>query len=164
MSDIRDTETADGRRPRVEVAGDCALAICQVGAQEATPIYDRCVKDATARSLTLIAYDRPGYGRSSPQRTRSVVDCAADVRAISRSIGFGRFVVWGLSGGGPRALACAARLDDLVAAVATIASWAPFDAPGLDYFAGVPDAARDDYELLVSDREACKRTDPVAEG
>jgi pimeloyl-ACP methyl ester carboxylesterase len=131
---------------RVEVAGDCSrVVVVQLGSPEVTPMYDHWVQDATAQGLTLIAYHRPGYGGSSPQRGRSVADCAADVRAISRAVGFDRCVVWGLSGGGPHALACGALLDDLVAAVATIASWAPLDAPGLDYFAGMPAAAMDDY-------------------
>jgi pimeloyl-ACP methyl ester carboxylesterase len=43
-------------------------------------------------------------------------------------------------------------LDDLVAAVATIGSLAPFDAPGLDFLAGRSDEAREEYELFLSDR------------
>jgi pimeloyl-ACP methyl ester carboxylesterase len=74
------------------------------------------------------------------------------VHAISEAVGFGRCAVWGFSGGGPHALACAALLGDLVAAVATIGSPAPFDAPGLDYFAGMTDDAREDVEQFLSDR------------
>jgi pimeloyl-ACP methyl ester carboxylesterase len=159
VREVRDIETASGGHLRVEVAGDCArVVIVQLGSPEATPMYDRWVEDASARGLTLIAYDRPGYGGSSPQRGRSVADCAADVRAISRAIGFGRCAVWGFSGGGPHALACGALLDGLVAAVGSIASWAPLDAPGLDYFRGMPDAARDEYELFLSDRDGWERT------
>jgi hypothetical protein len=59
-----------------------------------------------------------------------------------------------LSGGGPHALACAGLLDELVAAAATIGSWAPFDARGFGYFAGIFDEARKDYEMFLSDRPA----------
>ena len=65
--------------------------------------------------------------------------------------------MWGFSGGGPHALACAALLDDLVAAVATIGSPAPVDAPGLDYLALLSDDARRDRELFDSDRAEWER-------
>jgi pimeloyl-ACP methyl ester carboxylesterase len=79
------------------------------------------------------------------------------VRRLSEVVGFERCVVWGFSGGGPHALACGALLDDLVAAVATIGSPAPFDAPGLDFLAGRPDEDREDYELFLSDRAEWER-------
>jgi pimeloyl-ACP methyl ester carboxylesterase len=154
----RQVETADGRRLRVEVAGDGdRVVVVHVGSPNAGVLYERWVHDAAARGLTLITYDRPGYGGSSPQPGRTVADCAADVRAISEAVGFARCVVWGFSGGGPHALACAAVLGDLVSAVATIGSLAPFDAPGLDYFAGMGDGAREDVELFLSDRPEWER-------
>lgn len=149
----RFVETADGRRLRVEVAGDCRrVIVVLVGTPNAGVLYQGWVEDAAARGLTLIAYDRPGYGDSTAQAGRSVSGCAADMRAISDAVGFGRCAVWGFSGGGPHALACGALLDDLVAAVATIGSPAPFDAPDLDFFAGMPDGSREDHELFLSDR------------
>jgi pimeloyl-ACP methyl ester carboxylesterase len=153
----RDVVTADGRRLRVQFAGDCRrVVVVQVGSPNAGVLSDRWVDDATARGLTLLTYDRPGYGESSPHPGRSVADCAADVRVISQAFGFGRCAVWGLSGGGPHALACAALLGDLVAAAATIGSLGPFDAPGLDFFAE-REAAREDHELFVSDHAAWMR-------
>ncbi len=79
------------------------------------------------------------------------------MRAISKAIGFDRCCVWDLSGGGPHALACGALLDGLVVAVATIGSWAPLDAPGLDYFAGMSDQARAEYQLYVANRDEWER-------
>ena len=151
-------ETADGRRLRVEVAGDGRrVVVVHVGTPNAGVLFDRWVTDAAARGLTLVSYDRPGYGGSAPQPGRTVADCAADVRAISQAVGFGRCAVWGFSGGGPHALACAALLADLVTATATIGSLAPLDATGLDYFAGMPDDAREDVELFRSDRAEWER-------
>ena len=129
----------------------------QVGAPNAGVLYDAWAQDAARRDLTLITYDRPGYGGSSGQAGRSVADCAADVRTLSEVLGFDRCVVWGFSGGGPHALACGALLEDLVAAVATIGSPAPFDAPGLDYLAGWSDEDREDHELFLSDRAEWER-------
>jgi pimeloyl-ACP methyl ester carboxylesterase len=161
QSELRRTssvETADGRRLRVEVAGDCRrVVVVHVGSPSAGVLYERWLEDAASRGLTLITYDRPGYGGSSPKPERTVADCAADVRTISEVVGFQRCAVWGFSGGGPHALASGALLEDLVAAVATIGSLAPFDAPGLDYFAGMPDDARQDFELFLSDRAEWER-------
>jgi pimeloyl-ACP methyl ester carboxylesterase len=149
---VRQVETADGRGLRVEVAGDCRrVVVVQVGSPNAGVLDGSWMQDAAVRGLTLISYDRPGYGGSSPQPGRSVADCAADVRTISEAVGFERCVVWGFSGGGPHALACGALLDDLVMAVATSGSPAPFDGSGFDYFAGMSDAAVDDIALYLSD-------------
>jgi pimeloyl-ACP methyl ester carboxylesterase len=56
---------------------------------------------------------RPGYGGSAAQPGCSVADCAADVRAICAALGIERLAIWGISGGGPHVLACAALLPDL---------------------------------------------------
>jgi pimeloyl-ACP methyl ester carboxylesterase len=154
----RHVETADGRRLRVEVAGDGRrVVLVQVGTPNGGVLYREWVRDAAARGLTLVTYDRPGYGGSSRQPGRVVADCAADVRTIAEAVGLEGCVVWGLSGGGPHALACGALLGDLVAAVATIGSPAPVDAPGLDFAAGMSDAAREDMELFASDRAEWER-------
>jgi hypothetical protein len=82
----------------------------------------RTLADAERRRLRLISYDRPGYGGSTPQPGRSTADCASDVRVICAALGIDRLAMWGLSGGGPHVLACAALLPDLVPAVASLAS------------------------------------------
>ncbi|HEY7048769.1 MAG TPA: alpha/beta hydrolase [Jatrophihabitantaceae bacterium] len=153
VAQMRDIESDGGRRLRLEIAGDGPrVIVAQVGSPNAGVLYDRWVSDAARRGLTLIAYDRPGYGGSSAQPGRGVADCVADLRAISRAIGFERCAVWGFSGGGPHALAGAALGSDLVAAAATIGSPAPWDAQGLDYLAGMSAETRQDLELFESDR------------
>lgn len=158
LAETRHVETADGRRLRVEVAGDLhRVVLVQVGTPNAGVLYDRWVVDAAARGLTLVAYDRPGYGESSPHPGRNVADCAADVRTMSQTVGFEQCAVWGFSGGGPHALACAALLDDLVAAAATIGSPVPFGAPGFDHLAYMSEDSRKDHELFLSDRDSWER-------
>ncbi|GLY04360.1 alpha/beta hydrolase [Actinoplanes sp. NBRC 101535] len=90
------------------------------------------------RGILLISYDRPGYGRSTPQPGRRVADAAADVADIARDLGLDRFSVVGRSGGGPHALACAALLPDMVHRAATLVGMAPH-APDLDFGAGMTD-------------------------
>src|SRR5262249_59076209 len=60
----------------------------------------------------------------------------ADIAAVLAAIGAGRCLVVGGSGGGPHALACAARLA-AAAAVLVLACPAPYDAGGLDWMAGM---------------------------
>jgi len=114
------------------------------------------VREAAERGLRLIGYDRPGYGESSPQPGRTVADCAADIRAICAELGIDRMATWGHSGGGRHVLACAALLPDLVTAAASLASLAPFDAEGLDYFAGMGQDNVDDTHLFLTDEAAAR--------
>jgi len=147
-------ETPDGRRLRVEVAGDGErVVVAHLGTPNAGVLYEPWIEDAARRGLTLVGYDRPGYGGSTTLRGRTVADCAADVRAISRALGFERCAVWGFSGGGPHALACAALLPDLVAAAASFGAIAPPDAADFDFLETMSGANREDIELLRADRE-----------
>lgn len=97
--------------------------------------------------VRLVAYDRPGYGKSDPLRPRTVSHAADDVVAIADALGFERFAVVGRSGGGPHALACAALLPDRVTSAAALVSLAPWDAEGLDWFEGMTRSNRDAYRV-----------------
>jgi pimeloyl-ACP methyl ester carboxylesterase len=127
-----------------------------MGTPNSRHLYGPHVRDAAERGLRLIGYDRPGYGGSSPQPGRTVADCAGDVRAICAELGIDRLAMWGISGGGPHVLACAALLPDLVTAAASLASLAPFDAEGLDYFAGMGQDNVDDICLFLTDEAAAR--------
>jgi len=103
------------------------------GAGVPEPVLERA---AHSRGLRLVTASRPGYGDSTPQAGRRVVDVVADMGAVMDEIGARRCLVAGWSGGGPHALACAARLP-AAAAVLVIAGVAPFAADGLDWLAGM---------------------------
>lgn len=85
----------------------------------------------------LITYDRPGYGGSDRHPGRRVVDCVGDVAAIADTLGIDRFAVTGASGGGPHALAVAARLPERVTRLACAVSLAPYDASDFDWLEGM---------------------------
>ncbi|HEV7650937.1 MAG TPA: alpha/beta hydrolase [Actinophytocola sp.] len=104
--------------------------------------------------IRWISYDRPGYGGSTPHPDRSVGTAAGDVAAIADALGVERFAVMGHSGGSPHALACAALLADRVVAVLTGAGLAPFDAAGLDWFAGMAPASLGSLGAAASGRAA----------
>jgi pimeloyl-ACP methyl ester carboxylesterase len=91
---------------------------------------------AAENGLYWVSYDRPGYGGSGPHDGRTVASAAADVAAAADALGIGQFAVLGHSGGGPHALACAALLPERVIAAVSVSAPAPFDAAGLDWFAG----------------------------
>ena len=149
---------SDGRVLRVEEAGDPhgKAILMHHGTPGSGVLYGPHVSDAMDRSIRLIGYDRPGYGGSTAHPGRTVADCAADVRSIADVLGVNRLGVWGFSGGGPHALACAALLPDLVVAVGSLAAIAPYGAPGLDYFAGMGEENVDDIKLMLADEPAAR--------
>lgn len=86
----------------------------------------------------VIAFDRPGYGRSTRKRGRRVVDVVDDVARLADRLGLAEFAVVGGSGGGPHALAVAALLPDRVTRAGCIVGVAPYDVLGGDaWFTGM---------------------------
>jgi pimeloyl-ACP methyl ester carboxylesterase len=104
--------------------------------------------------VRMVAYDRPGYGRSDPHIGRSVADAAADVAAIADELGFERFVVVGGSGGAPHALACGALLGDRLLRVGALVTPAPSDSPDFDFFTDLADINVKEFGAAVEGREA----------
>ena len=158
----------DGRRLDVRVSGPAnglPLVFHHGTPGAATPIR-ALERAAHKRGLRLVTTSRPGYGDSTRQAGRSVVDVVADTTAVLAAIGTERCLVGGWSGGGPHALACAARLEAAAAAF-VIAGVAPYGAHGLDWMAGMGadnviefEAALQGEErlrpYLVADREELK--------
>lgn len=148
--------TADGRRLEYLVGGDPAgLALLfHVGTPMAARRFRPLDEAAMRHGLRLVSYSRPGYGTSMPWPSDAVptmVDDASDSAAVLDALGHRRFVTAGWSGGGPRALACAAVLDSRCAAAASLAGPAPYDAHGLDFTAGMGEDNARDFELSVRD-------------
>ena len=138
MSAIDHVQLPDGRRLDVRVSGpaDGFPLVFHHGTPGAVTPIRLLERAAHARGLRLVTTSRPGYGGSSPQPGRNVVDVAADTAAVLAAIGADRCLVAGWSGGGPHALACGARLSAAVA-VLVVAGVAPYGAQGLDWMAGM---------------------------
>lgn len=156
MSPVAQRQLAiGGREFTVYDEGDPVGPVILVhhGTPGAGPPYSGWVEDATARGARLIAYDRPGYGGTTATPQRTIGDAALDVAAIMDALGVRHFATWGVSGGGPHALACAALLPDRVTAACSIGGVGPFDADGLNYFNGMGDDNLVEFGLALAGRE-----------
>jgi pimeloyl-ACP methyl ester carboxylesterase len=151
----------DGEGPSlaVSVAGprDGSLLLLHAGSPGSRVLYRPQVEAAAASGFRIVSYDRPGYGHSPPQPGRRVADAARDALAITEALGAERFTIWGVSGGGPCALACAALLPDRVVAACVFASLGPFDVPDLDFTSGRSDEFRQEVELFFDDPGAARQ-------
>lgn len=146
---------ADGRRLDVVEAGD--LQGLPVFVHHGTPacadLAPAWMADAATRGLRLVCHSRPGYAGSDRLRGRDVAQVVEDVVTIADRLGVGRFATWGLSGGGPHALACAALVPDRVLAVASISGPAPWGAEGLDWLGGMGEANVSEFKIAISGDE-----------
>ena len=108
---------------------------------------------AHEQGIRLIGYDRPGYGGSPRRPGRRVADCAADLDAIADTLGLERYASWGISGGGPHVLACAALCDERLVAVASLASVAPYGADGLEWLDGMGEENHEEFGKVLAGEE-----------
>ncbi len=122
---------------RVRLHDDRTLACLLFGDVEAKPVLychgypgsrleGRLAASAGRRiSMRLVAPDRPGFGESSFKPGRTIGGWTEDVVQLMDQLGLDRFAVLGVSGGGPYALACAARIPDRVSGVALVGGLGP---------------------------------------
>ena len=100
--------------------------------------------------LRWVTYSRPGYGASTPrEEPGTLADDVADSAVVLDAVGAGDFVTLGWSGGGPRAIACAALLPDRCRAAASLAGVGPWGADGLDWFAGMGQDNIDEFSAAA---------------
>jgi pimeloyl-ACP methyl ester carboxylesterase len=155
----RSITTADGRTLTAREGGDPAgVPVLTIsGTPGSSTMYEPHLRDAEQRGIRLFSYDRPGYGGSTRHECRNVADCASDIATVCDALGVGRFCVWGISGGGPHALAVAALLPERCVAAAALASVAPYDGAGLDFFAGMGEQNIEEFKLARDDHEGHRR-------
>ncbi len=132
---LRTVVTADGR----------TLAFATWGDPDGFPILvlhgtpgcrlERWPREGLYRELGvyIVTHDRAGYGRSDRRRGRCVADEVDDVLLLADELGFDRFGVTGGSGGGPHALACAARIPpERLTRVSCVVGIVPYGPEGLE--------------------------------
>ncbi len=108
--------------------------------------------------VRLLSYDRAGYGGSTRNAGRDIAAVVTDIEAIADELGLERFATWGISGGGPHALACAALCGDRLTAAASLAGVAPWGADGLDWLAGMGEGNLEEFDLVLAGETALRPT------
>jgi pimeloyl-ACP methyl ester carboxylesterase len=141
-----DVALRDGRTLHVYDLGDPEgkVVVEHHGTPGSGLMYPPDAELARERGLRVVRYDRAGYGGSTPNPGRSVVDVVADVEDVLDALAVERYVSLGGSGGCPHSLACGARSERCLAA-ATIAAPTPYPADGLDWLAGMGEGNIDEF-------------------
>ena len=157
MDAVEQVLLPDGRLLDMRVtgpAGGLPLVFHHGTPGAATPVHalERAVH---GRGLRLVTTSRPGYGRSTRQPGRSVVDVVADTDAVLAALRAGRCLTMGWSGGGPHSLACGARLSRAAAAL-VVAGIAPYDAHDLDWMAGMGEQNIVEFSAAARGEEALR--------
>jgi len=157
MTDLDHVLLPDRRRLDVRVSGPAVglPVVFHHGTPGARTPFRAIERAVHARGLRLVTTSRPGYGDSTPQPGRRVVDVVADTRAVLAAIGVDRCLVAGWSGGGPHALACGARLT-AAAGVLVIAGVAPHEADGLDWLAGMGEDNVGEFSVALKGESALR--------
>jgi pimeloyl-ACP methyl ester carboxylesterase len=147
---------AGGRQVEVLAAGpeDGLPLVFHNGTPVGPVAYAPMIEAASQRGLRLVICARPGYGDSTPRPGRAVADVTGDVAAVLDELGAPRFVTVGRSGGGPHALACAARLPERCLAAASVAGVAPYRVDGLDWLAGMGPENVAEFGAVLAGAEA----------
>jgi pimeloyl-ACP methyl ester carboxylesterase len=159
-TDHLEVETADGRVLEVLTGGDPeGLPWLFHGGSPTAAVPYQPFDDAAARlGLRLVTFSRPGYGGSTPytwsQGAPRVIDDVADGVAVLDHLGLGEFVTLGWSGGGPRALACAATLPGRCLAAVSLAGVGPLDLMGAAWFEGMAEENKAEYTAASTSPEA----------
>lgn len=91
------------------------------------------ILDGPARRLgvSIIAPDRPGFGRSSLDPGRTILGWPDDLLHLADILGLRRFSVLGGSGGCPYAAACAFRIPRRIVRAGAVAGLGPVSEAGL---------------------------------
>ena len=144
----------DGRELELHEAGDPSglPVIIHHGTPGSGLLYERWAMPG----VRLIAYDRAGYGGSTRSLGRQIAAVVPDIEAIADELGLDRFATWGISGGGPHALACAALCGDRLAAAASLAGVAPWGAGGPRLARGHGRGQRQEFDLVLAGEEALR--------
>lgn len=125
---------------RIRLKDDRNLSYAEYGTPDGVPVIlfhgtpgsrllpDSDINDARQLGIRLIVPDRPGFGFSDFQPDRVFLDWPDDVLELADHLGISKFGVFGVSGGGPFAAACAYKIPQRLTRIALLSSIAPFNA------------------------------------
>ncbi len=127
-------------RASVRLGDGRTLAYRELGDPAGVPVFgfhgtpgsaDQLAVGAIPPGIRLIAPDRPGYGGSTFQRGRRLVDFPRDIAALADALRLERFGVMGVSGGGPHSLVCAHTFGPRLLGACCVSGVAPLAWPGV---------------------------------
>ncbi|TMD91867.1 MAG: alpha/beta hydrolase [Chloroflexi bacterium] len=152
-----DVEVGDGRSLHVydtggEVSDNRLVVFWHHGTPNLGVPPEPLFPVAERLGMRWVSYDRPGYAESTPNPGRDVASAAADVARVADARGINQFAVMGHSGGAPHALACAALMPERVIAAVCVSGTAPFEAEGLDWYAGMAPSGEAELRSAVAGR------------
>lgn len=90
-------------------------------------VFDSAASDM---NVHIIAVDRPGNGLSSPNRAATLETYPRDIAELCDQLGVDRFIVTGVSGGGPFSLSCACHFGSRVTVAGVVSGIGPLRTPG----------------------------------
>jgi pimeloyl-ACP methyl ester carboxylesterase len=151
-------DLADGRQLDFEVTGPAGALplLFHHGTPGSVTPMPEMQRAAHGHGLRLITYSRAGYGISSRRAGRAIVDVVEDMDALLNHLDVARCLVAGWSGGGPHALATAARLPDRVAGVLMLAGVGPYDVEGLDFIGGMGEQNVEEFNRSLEGEDALR--------
>ena len=121
----------------VPIAGDRRVAVQSYGDRNGKPVFffhgwpssrfQGALGDEAAKDLGihLLAVDRPGCGHSDLHLGRTLRDWPELLGALADHFGYAKFHIFGVSGGGPYALASAWAMPERVLATAVVSGAPP---------------------------------------
>jgi pimeloyl-ACP methyl ester carboxylesterase len=127
--------------PAIRLSDSRLLAYAEYGDPRGKPVFffhgmpgSRFFRppDETTQKMgvRLITTDRPGYGQSTFQPGRRILDWPDDVSQLADQLGIRKFHIAGHSGGGPYVAACAYALPKRVNGAAVLSGAGPVNTPG----------------------------------
>jgi pimeloyl-ACP methyl ester carboxylesterase len=148
---------ADGRSLETWISGptDATPLVFHHGTPGSAKPPRALERAVLGHGLRYVGLSRPGYATSTRHPGRSVVDVVGNTAAVLDSLGADRAYVGGWSGGGPHALACAARLPQVIATL-VIAGVAPAGLDDLDFLTGMGQDNLDEFAAAFAGEEALR--------
>ena len=98
------------------------------GSRMESYLFDEAAKKL---NIKIITADRPGYGLSTPQPHRKLLQWSNDIIYLANHLGINTFNLIGISGGAPCALACAATIANRINKIAIVCGLGPLHHTGL---------------------------------
>jgi pimeloyl-ACP methyl ester carboxylesterase len=134
---VHRSEAADEPFATLTLPDGRALGYLQVGAPDGPAVFHfhghgssrlealALADHALAHGLRVIAFDRPGIGRSDPCPGDRLLRWPADMVSAADTLKIDKFAVQGMSAGASYALACAARIPHRLSACALVSAVPP---------------------------------------